>query len=100
MKKIVLPLASVDHTRFEELQKEFATPQEVTEACIACHNERHKEVMAPLLVVTGLLYMFHRSIDANDMVLISDIPLEWVAWLHTLGACLQLSRTAPSAESS
>lgn len=56
--------------------------------------------MAPLLVVTGLLYMFHRSIDANDMVLISEIPLEWVAWLHTLGACLQLSRTAPSAESS
>lgn len=56
--------------------------------------------MAPLLVVTGLLYMFHRSIDANDMVLISEIPLEWVAWLHTLGAYLQLSRTAPSAESS
>lgn len=56
--------------------------------------------MAPLLVVTGLLYLFHRSIDANDMVLISEIPLEWVAWLHTLGACLQLSRTAPSAESS
>ncbi|WP_088654459.1 tetrathionate reductase family octaheme c-type cytochrome [Geofilum rhodophaeum] len=42
----VKPIASVDHTRFEELQKEFATPQEVTEACIACHNERHKEVMA------------------------------------------------------
>lgn len=59
-----------------------------------------KLLMAPLLVVTGLLYMFHRSIDANDMVLISEIPLEWVAWLHTLGACLQLSRTAPSAESS
>ena len=59
-----------------------------------------KLLMAPLLVVRGLLYLFHRSIDANDMVLISEIPLEWVAWLHTLGTCLQLSRTAPSAESS
>src|SRR5690554_461083 len=49
-----------------------------------------KLLMAPLLVSTGLLYMFHRSIDANDMVLISEIPLEWVAWLHTLGAYLLL----------
>ncbi len=37
---------SVDHTLFTELQREFKTPQEVTEACIGCHNERHKEVIA------------------------------------------------------
>ncbi|MGQ1945899.1 cytochrome b/b6 domain-containing protein [Geofilum sp. OHC36d9] len=49
-----------------------------------------KLVMAPLLIVTGLMYMFHRTIDANNMVLISDIPLEIVAWLHTLGAYLIL----------
>jgi thiosulfate reductase cytochrome b subunit len=49
-----------------------------------------KLVMAPLLIVTGLMYMFHRTIDANNMVLISDIPLEVVAWLHTLGAYLIL----------
>jgi octaheme c-type cytochrome (tetrathionate reductase family) len=42
----VKPVASVDHTQFEQLQKVFATPQDVTEACIDCHNERHKEVMA------------------------------------------------------
>ncbi|MFA6542006.1 MAG: tetrathionate reductase family octaheme c-type cytochrome [Bacteroidota bacterium] len=36
---------SVDHTKFTQLQKKFSKPQEVTEACIACHNERHLEVM-------------------------------------------------------
>jgi len=44
--------------------------------------------MAPLLIVTGLVYMFYRTIDANNMVIISDIPLETVAFLHTLGASL------------
>jgi thiosulfate reductase cytochrome b subunit len=44
--------------------------------------------MAPLLIVTGLVYMFYRTIDANNMVIISDIPLETVAFLHTLGAYL------------
>ncbi len=37
--------ASVDHSRFPQLQREFKTPQEVTEACIGCHNGRHVEVM-------------------------------------------------------
>lgn len=49
-----------------------------------------KLVMAPLIVVTGLLYMFYRTIDANQMVIISDIPLELIAFLHTLGAYLIL----------
>ncbi len=37
---------AVDHSQFTILQKEFKTPQEVTEACISCHNQRHHEVMA------------------------------------------------------
>ncbi|MCS6830783.1 MAG: cytochrome C, partial [bacterium] len=37
--------ASVDHSRFAQLQREFKSPQEVTEACIGCHNGRHVEVM-------------------------------------------------------
>lgn len=37
---------SVDHTKFAELKKHFNKPQEVTAACIECHNERHTEVMA------------------------------------------------------
>jgi octaheme c-type cytochrome (tetrathionate reductase family) len=36
---------SVDHTQFAVLQKHFDAPQQVTEACITCHTERHKEVM-------------------------------------------------------
>ena len=36
---------SVYHTKFPELQKEFASVHEVTEACLACHTERGKEIM-------------------------------------------------------
>ncbi len=38
--------SSVDHSKFTELQKEFKSPQEVTLACLECHNETHKEIMA------------------------------------------------------
>jgi len=37
---------SVDHGRFEALKKTFAKPQDVTAACLSCHNGRHTEVMA------------------------------------------------------
>jgi octaheme c-type cytochrome (tetrathionate reductase family) len=37
--------APADHSKFEGLQKKFDNAHEVTEACISCHNERHKEVM-------------------------------------------------------
>ena len=37
--------SSVDHSQFTQLRKKFVTPQEVTAACIACHNGRHREVM-------------------------------------------------------
>ncbi|HNV03365.1 MAG TPA: tetrathionate reductase family octaheme c-type cytochrome [Vicinamibacterales bacterium] len=36
---------SVDHTKFAQLQARFKKPQEVTSACIACHNGRDEEVM-------------------------------------------------------
>ena len=38
-------IPSVDHSKFEILNKKFGSPQEVTEACISCHTERHKEIM-------------------------------------------------------
>jgi octaheme c-type cytochrome (tetrathionate reductase family) len=38
-------VSSVQHTKFEILQKKFTSPQQVTEACISCHTERHTEVM-------------------------------------------------------
>ncbi len=37
---------SVVHSKLPALQKEFKTPQEVTEACLSCHTETHKEVMS------------------------------------------------------
>lgn len=39
------PQDVVDHSKLPPLQREFSSPQEVTETCIACHTERHKEVM-------------------------------------------------------
>lgn len=38
--------STVDHGEFKELQKEFKTPMEVTEACVSCHNKRHSEIMS------------------------------------------------------
>ncbi len=38
-------VSGADHTKFAELQKDFKSPQEVTEACLSCHNNRGKEFM-------------------------------------------------------
>lgn len=35
----------VDHSKFEVLQGTFEDAHKVTEACLTCHNERHKEIM-------------------------------------------------------
>lgn len=40
------PVSSVDHSKFEVLRTDFKTPQEVTETCISCHTERHREIMS------------------------------------------------------
>ena len=40
------PKSSVDHSHFERLRQPFKRPQEVTAACLSCHNGRHTEVMA------------------------------------------------------
>jgi len=37
---------SVDHAQFERLKRPIDKPQDVTAACISCHNGRHTEVMA------------------------------------------------------
>lgn len=41
----IKPVPTIDHSKLPELQRDFATPQEVTETCNVCHTERHKEVM-------------------------------------------------------
>ncbi len=38
-------IKQADHKKFEILQQDFAGPEDVTAACITCHNERHKEIM-------------------------------------------------------
>ncbi len=35
----------VDHSKFKILQQKFDTPQEITEACLSCHNKTDQEVM-------------------------------------------------------
>ncbi len=36
---------SVDHSRFEILHQTFDSAQQVTAACLSCHNKRDKEIM-------------------------------------------------------
>ena len=50
-----------------------------------------KLVMAPMVIFSGLLYMYYKSFDANDRVVELAIPLEWIAVIHTLGAFLLIS---------
>ena len=37
---------SVDHSKFAVLQKKFRSPQEVTQACLTCHNGTASEIMS------------------------------------------------------
>lgn len=47
-----------------------------------------KLILIPLTVISGFIYMFHKTIDRNEVVVISDFSLESVAFWHTLGAIL------------
>lgn len=50
-----------------------------------------KIVLIPVAVVTGLLYMFHKTININDIVVIRGFDLEIIAVLHTSVAFLLLA---------
>jgi thiosulfate reductase cytochrome b subunit len=47
-----------------------------------------KLVLIPVTVISGIIYMFHKTIDRNDIVVVSEITLDSVAFWHTLGAFL------------
>ncbi|MBN1133060.1 MAG: cytochrome b/b6 domain-containing protein [Bacteroidales bacterium] len=47
-----------------------------------------KLVLVPITVISGIIYMFHKIIDRNDIIVISSIPLKSVAFWHTLSAFL------------
>ncbi|MCT4590941.1 MAG: cytochrome b/b6 domain-containing protein [Carboxylicivirga sp.] len=50
-----------------------------------------KLLMAPVMILSGLLYLYYKTFDVNDVIVVSDIPLEWIAWAHTLGAWLLMA---------
>jgi len=50
-----------------------------------------KLVMMPLMVISGLLYLYHKKIDINEVVVISEIDLQAIALWHTFGAFLLLA---------
>ncbi|HDR67571.1 MAG TPA: tetrathionate reductase family octaheme c-type cytochrome [Bacteroidaceae bacterium] len=41
----IKPVSSIEHAKLTELNRNFSTPQEVTEQCNSCHTERYKEIM-------------------------------------------------------
>ena len=47
-----------------------------------------KLFLVPVTIISGLLYMFHKTIDKNDIVVVKEISLESIAFWHTLGAFL------------
>lgn len=50
-----------------------------------------KLVMAPIVILSGILYLFYKTFDVNNTIIVSDIPLNVIALAHTLGAFLLLS---------
>ncbi len=50
-----------------------------------------KLFMIPVVVISGLLYMFDKTIDANEVVVISKFDLGTVALWHTFGAFLLIA---------
>jgi thiosulfate reductase cytochrome b subunit len=47
-----------------------------------------KLVLIPVTVISGILYMMHKSVDENNLVVVSDLDLGHVAYWHTAGAFL------------
>jgi thiosulfate reductase cytochrome b subunit len=47
-----------------------------------------KLLLVPITIISGLMYMFYKTFDANNMILVEDIPLGTIAFWHTLGGFL------------
>jgi thiosulfate reductase cytochrome b subunit len=50
-----------------------------------------KVFLVPLIVISGVMYMFYKTIDKNDVVIISGFELKTIAILHTVTAFLLLA---------
>ncbi len=42
------PPLTADHSKFEELKKDFKSPEEVTRACLKCHNKAGEQLKKSL----------------------------------------------------
>jgi len=49
-----------------------------------------KIFLVPITIISGILYMFYKTLDQNNIVVIRSIELESIAFWHTLGAFLLL----------
>jgi thiosulfate reductase cytochrome b subunit len=47
-----------------------------------------KLFLIPVTVISGILYFFHKTFDANNIIIVEDISIESIALWHTLGAIL------------
>ena len=47
-----------------------------------------KLILVPITVFSGIVYMYHKNIDKNEIIVVSDFSLESIAFWHTLGAFL------------
>ncbi len=50
-----------------------------------------KLVLVPMMVISGLLYMYHKTVNANNEIVIRDINLGSIANWHTFGAFLLIA---------
>lgn len=50
-----------------------------------------KLILVPMMVISGLFYMFHKTVDANNEIIISDMNLGKIANWHTFGAFLLIA---------
>jgi len=47
-----------------------------------------KLILIPMVIITGILYMLNKHIDQDSIIVISSIPLSYIAIWHTFGAFL------------
>lgn len=47
-----------------------------------------KLVLVPITIISGLFYMFYKTFDVNNVIVVEDIPLATIAFWHTLGGFL------------
>ncbi len=50
-----------------------------------------KLFLVPLMVITGIIYLFYKTIDKNDIVIASSFELKTIAVMHTIGAFLLIA---------